>query len=204
MFFNRCSLLQFLFFGDALLWSLVSLVAFGVMVFLVERNNGVGATALAAVVLAALQLMTPLDPLHAFLAHPVVSAGAVIAYFLIGVGWGVVKWWAFCTALRDGYAELRADYMQRNGWAESDLNDTRRRDMVSTLRRQFEFNLPPQIRQHKARTITWMVYWPMSLLWTALNDPIRRLYNWAYNVISDVLQSISGRAFAKFSGDFTK
>jgi len=53
----------------------------------------------------------------------------------------------------------------------------------------------PLVRNHKGRVIAWMSYWPWSLFWTILNDPIRRLMRRIYYRIKGILQGISDRVF---------
>jgi hypothetical protein len=47
--------------------------------------------------------------------------------------------------------------------------------------------------------MTWMSFWPMSLLWTLLNDPIRKLFTEIYTRISGTLQKIADREYEKFA-----
>jgi len=53
----------------------------------------------------------------------------------------------------------------------------------------------PLVRNHKGRIIAWMSYWPWSLFWTILNDPIRRLFRRIYYKIKSFLQGISEKVF---------
>ena len=73
-------------------------------------------------------------------------------------------------------------------------------------RTQIEFGygveMPLQVRKHKSRVITWMVYWPVTLFWLVLHDPIRRFCNFAFRSISDLLTRISNRAMASVNADF--
>jgi hypothetical protein len=54
----------------------------------------------------------------------------------------------------------------------------------------------PQAKNEKARITRWMSFWPMSALWTLINDPIRRAFEEIYHLISKALQEISDAAFA--------
>ncbi len=55
--------------------------------------------------------------------------------------------------------------------------------------------LPPMVRFNKTKILTWMIYWPWSAIWTVINDPIKRIFKFIYNVVQDYLQSISNRIF---------
>jgi len=60
----------------------------------------------------------------------------------------------------------------------------------------------PHPKDHTARITRWMGYWPWSLFWTILNDPIRRICKWMYKRISVVLVSIGARSFDGTEDDF--
>jgi hypothetical protein len=47
-----------------------------------------------------------------------------------------------------------------------------------------------------------MAYWPWSLLWTVLNDPVRKSCRVIYHYIHDYLQEISNNAFRGVEHDF--
>lgn len=47
----------------------------------------------------------------------------------------------------------------------------------------------------QARITAWIVYWPPSLFWTLLNDPIRRIGRLIYEGVADTLKKISDSAW---------
>lgn len=53
----------------------------------------------------------------------------------------------------------------------------------------------PLPENFKARIIAWIAYWPPSLFWTILNDPLRRLGKQIYRSISNTLKKISDKAW---------
>ena len=56
---------------------------------------------------------------------------------------------------------------------------------------------PPRPNDHKSTILTWMTFWPASLAWTMLNDPVRAAFRHIYTWLSRTLQDISNRAFAE-------
>ena len=56
--------------------------------------------------------------------------------------------------------------------------------------------IPPNAKDHKARIIAWMTYWPASMAWTLVNDPIRHTVEFLYSRIGNLLQGMSDRTFA--------
>jgi len=53
----------------------------------------------------------------------------------------------------------------------------------------------PEPEHYKGRIVSWIVYWPPSMFWTLLNDPIRKIGRAIYNWISATLKRISDHAW---------
>lgn len=53
----------------------------------------------------------------------------------------------------------------------------------------------PHPRSYKSRIIAWIAYWPPSLLWTIINDPVRRIAQHIYYAIAGLLSNISDHAW---------
>jgi hypothetical protein len=49
----------------------------------------------------------------------------------------------------------------------------------------------PTPDQYKSRIISWIAYWPPSLCWTLLNDPIRHIGRMIYEGVAGWLKKIS-------------
>lgn len=77
------------------------------------------------------------------------------------------------------------------------------RHMVKDDRRQYgsESLIAPTVDSHSTRIIGWMMYWPFSLIWTLINDPIRWLFTFVYNESKAVFQKISDNIYAKANAE---
>jgi len=53
----------------------------------------------------------------------------------------------------------------------------------------------PTAKEYKSEIIVWMSYWPWSMTWTLLNDPIKRFFNFIYLKFSTLYQKLSDRIF---------
>ncbi len=51
--------------------------------------------------------------------------------------------------------------------------------------------------ENKGRIISWMSYWPLSLVWTFLDQPVKRLFTWIYNRTSKVYERIHAHVFGE-------
>lgn len=103
------------------------------------------------------------------------NPGSVILFFVLyvalGIVWIVVKWWLFLIDARQRIIEGNSTF-----WAS-------------------EF----RPGNHKSRITHWGIYWPFSALWTLINNPMRRLFNYIHYSIEGLLQGISDRVMKSVS-----
>lgn len=61
--------------------------------------------------------------------------------------------------------------------------------------KDIRFVFKPDPRNHVRVILAWMTYWPWSLVWTLINDPIRKAFNMIFRKLSRVFSGISEGAF---------
>lgn len=59
----------------------------------------------------------------------------------------------------------------------------------------------PQASNNKALITTWITHWPVSMIWTLINDPIKKLINHIFEFIKSAFQSISDKMFKSLKAD---
>ena len=156
------------------------------MCWLVEGSeHSVGATVALALVLVILQLFTDVHPFTYILNDPLRAAVIAAAYVAVGIGYLWYKWSSY-TRMAARYIKA---YMAEHPSAASN----------EAARYLGYRSAPLKVNDYRTRIMGWMIYWPLSLAWTLLNDPIRRLYDAIYNCIAKSLQEISNRAFSDIS-----
>lgn len=102
--------------------------------------------------------------------NPKEFMGWILVYLVIGIIWVFIKWGLFLLKLREQAREFE----------------------------QYKDH-PPQVRQYKSKIISWMSYWPFSMIGTFFGDIVRRIYNTIFEIIHDMLQSMSDHMFRKIS-----
>jgi hypothetical protein len=138
--------------------------------------------------------------LNAIRERPLLSLGCLAGYFAAGTMWSICKWWFYVRKLRDKFDEYKRDFLARNNRADAKtIPDDLRILWLNEV--DYNYSLAPSkskpiVAHNKSRIMTWMVYWPWSLVWTMVNDPIKRLFKEIYRVIQGFMQKISDRAFA--------
>lgn len=195
--------------GTFWFWMLLA-AEIALLFMFVEYENGFGATVSVLVFGAALQLMGGVDILGFLYAHPIKVVALVAAYFALGAIWGVVKWWIFCSDKLREYEEFKSEFLKDNGHAGAkvvpeDLRAKFKRCLVDHApwkggcRR--DLSQAPLVKEHKARVLRWMTFWWVSLIWSLINDFVKRLFREIYNRIAAFLQHISDAMFNKAGVD---
>lgn len=190
-------------FGTFWFWML--LVAEIVMLFIfIDNENGVGATISMVVFGALLQWFGNVDIIHYVRANPLFILSCAGAYFALGAVWGVVKWWIFCRDRLEEYEEARDAFLKRNGQTSGT------KVVPPELRKEWKYYLDrnskdiaqtPQVREHKSKIMRWMTFWVVSIVWSFINDFVKRVFRTIYQKLSNFLQRISDNMFGSMKED---
>ncbi len=189
------------------LWFWLLLAAETILLLvLLEWRKGTLATLTFLVTLLLLQSLGDVNLFGYAIAHPwTVVVGAVV-YFVLGTGWAVVKWWFYVRKQRAWYDELRAAFLRLHGLdPRSALPEELQATWQRCLERARKSGRPLEVRplaaRHKAYIVHWMAYWPWSLTWTLLKDPVRQACLTIYHSLAEYLQEMSDRAFRGVEAD---
>lgn len=137
--------------------------------------------------------------------NPGTTALIVLGYFVAGTAWTIAKWYFFVRDKRARFDEAKADYALHpeysHSYAKKDVPAPN--EMIEWVKSHkygsfvdYYTKTPvPSVRSNKSRIMTWMGYWPWSMVWTIINDPIKRAFKAIYNRIHNTLQAISNNAF---------
>ena len=173
---------------------LLGLVAFIVLIFLVELEH-FGFTTMAILgTLAALHFLG----WFSIIAFVQANLGwgllkYVGAYLLAGVAWSGIKWVSFSFAFRDYFRKIKSEYFARPLVTEDGFKE-HLANMTHYLPTRFKGNKlgkVPQFKENKARAFAWTAYWPASVVGTLLNDPVRRIINFVLARLEGTYQKIT-------------
>lgn len=172
-------------------------VAFLSIMISVETERFSITTPATVIAVGVLMWFTGFQPIVWMKANGWTLATWVAIYFAVGVIWGVVKWFFYLVRVRD---DLVA-YRKEKGIPAGDALTEEARDhfIAYFMHGTGSKSIPPKAAQSKARITFWMIYWPFSMPWTLLNEPIKRLFNFLYNRIAGFLQGMSDRLFRDIS-----
>lgn len=111
--------------------------------------------------------------------HPLQTALYVLGYFLAGAVWSVIKWWFRET---DKVRKVREDF-KHNKYTETWEEFIRHRKSDPS--------------SHREDFILWVSFWPLNMLWTLLDDPIRRACRRIVAELQGVYQRITDHVWRK-------
>jgi hypothetical protein len=200
------------------------IVPFLIMGFLVDytldeydyttKNGGYKATAVFLVTLAAWYFFIEPDVASILVwvrTNVVTLLIAAVAYFAIGAVWGVIKWRLYLDDLtsyiRTRLDTFKAKYgislksreekdefaskVRTNVWRTAEVRiDGNNPDYVITF-------TPPHVNGNMDLVLRWMTFWPVSITWTLLNNPVRKIFIWIFRSMSGVMQRMANDQFSK-------
>lgn len=114
--------------------------------------------------------------------HPGNLILLLLGYLLVGTVWSFVKWYQFLLRFKQ-----RIITDERNAYKPP--TDEEILAVVKAKR--------PKAFYHKSDILAWMIYWPLSMIWTLIDDPIKRLFTAIYNKLSGQYERLSERMFSK-------
>jgi predicted transcriptional regulator with HTH domain len=137
----------------------------------------------------------------------------IVGYFAFGLGWSFLKWYAKLSTIARKIKESKKETLNVFGYEDLEAvpknNESKfYNSLVNSLesngikiyrnagnsRAEFMVKIKevfPELKYDKAKIIAWIIYWPFSLVATALNDPIKRFANYLYEAFSGVFEDIS-------------
>ena len=107
--------------------------------------------------------------------HPSLLFLYLLGYIIIGFFYSLIKWKLYISKLAK---DCRSYYTKADGPLKN------RADV-------------PRVRDNSKRIIGWMEFWPVSLIWTVINDPLRRIVEVVFEKTEQLFQNIANKEFEK-------
>lgn len=191
--------------GTTLFWAFC-IVPFLLLCYLVENEKHVGA-AITTIVTAILALMLLDRSAFTWLLDNYLVV--IVGYIAAGILWGGGRWIFYVWRYLDAYRTVRASFLKQTS-AETVTKENKKdfqkalaAESYSLLGQRYDLTLEkPRALDNKARIIFWMTYWPASMVWTFLNDPVQRLFRFIFRRLVGVFDGISDFMFRKYASDF--
>jgi len=206
-------------------WLLVA-AASGVIFYCLDNEKGIAATVTAVVAVVAMVVLGDGKLPSYVLENPGHLVGFILAYFAAGGLWSLAKWYLFASKKRDTYEDVKRKFLLERGVQTAEvpehhkadfrdhlLGDSDWSDEISVLEKQPDgsvnrirktvLKIKPIAWEHKTRIITWMTYWPWSLLWSLLDDIVRNVFRRIQRYLEGLMDWIASLVFKGTDQDFT-
>jgi hypothetical protein len=148
-----------------------------------------------------LQLFTDIKPLSYLIEHPFFSVIAPVVYLILGPAWIRIKWGSFTSDIARKVNDWKLLHKDEKFDDEGRRNDRNGEVRPNNLHKAAAVylslkSIPLKVGDYKGLLFGWLFFWPVSLAWTVLNDPLRRIFNFIYDRCAVMLQEVSDKAFA--------
>lgn len=118
-----------------------------------------------------------------YTSHHILQVILYIAiYTALGVIWSFYKWYLLLLKAKIKYDKKVLD-----------LDETVSED--KGYMKTFKEVNTPKASKNKDRIISWMIYWPLSIIGYILSDPISKFFNWIYSKVSGGYDRMTARVF---------
>ena len=131
-----------------------------------------------------------------------------VGYIVVGIVWSFIKWNEKVKEVFRRFKGIKDKFVKNSGI----ITDNNFRDFIDKLSYKFKDSdgtnttfgsaktmddiakkITPVGLEYKSLIISWISYWPLSVIGTLLNNPFRRLFEWIYNSLSGFYDNIANK-----------
>lgn len=155
-----------------------------------------------------------------------VWAAVAVGYFVIGAIWSMVKWYFLNRDIRDIYVETRDQFIAKNSitvpfpYSKLDIENSTEPEAFEKQNRDFRDSvygamphrgyasapvmtreeivnaMMPKAERMKSRIIRWILFWPTSVVWALINNPVYHIGQWIYKSVRGQMGKITAAMFS--------
>ena len=146
--------------------------------------------------------------------HPLQTIGFIVMYLVMGGVWSFVKWFVYVKSIFTKFSDIKKSFRKKYGIDDSNVelhNNWGKftRMLGSTFKYadnsgyisfigvgnmyQIQQKIKPLSSEKKSVIISWITYWPVSMISTLLNNPFRKLFEFIYNNLSGFYDRITNK-----------
>ena len=167
--------------GISLVWYVLFEIA--LLFILVINECETAATASLFIFGLIVHFFTKLNVLQFFRENGTFILELAAIYIGAGLAWSVAKWYFFVRDKRAEYDAIVEEFKKGD-----------KKDFKWQVERRVG-EIPPRAVRHKREIVSWISYWPISVVWTLLDDFLKKLFHRIYDLFAGVFQRISNAQF---------
>lgn len=177
-------------------WALV-LVEISLLTWFVEEEWGL-ASVLSLLIFVVLLWWLADVPVWAWLKENPLTLLKYAGYYIaIGVLWTFCKYYFALKKLRGKVKKAK------EAWQQMQLDKESRQHPAfeDVLRNHLGYNDKSKFENTIEKLVIWASFWPTSMIWTILNDPVRRLFKY---IIHDIFIGFYRKMYDQMVGNMLK
>jgi len=182
--------LSFFLLGAFGWWCLTILFVFYVFLCIEKEINLFWPILALVIYVLFSQFIAGADIVNFAVKHPMQMLLYILGYFVTGFIWSFIKWWLHVNSIADKYKERKRKY-------EALKEPKTESNFQSWERKNYSYkNLEkPKVSQSKKKITLWIMYWPISMIWSLLDDFVKKTIQHLVIKFQKLYQSIVDRAF---------
>lgn len=193
--------------GGIMFWVIV--IAELVLLFIgTKKNNSVFCLISIGVFLLFLNFMAKVNLITFVTEKPLAVGLIALVYIFFGCFWAMFKWYLFCKNKINQYDEVFERFLDKCKLdPETKILNDEEKKLFNEYLLDNRYYLPsnlgikPRIRDNKNEAITWLAFWPISVIIYLLSDLVvdvfTNLYKNVYKNIEGTLQGIADSLWVK-------
>ena len=200
--------MEFFLFGTIWFWIASAVIIIG-LITSVCKDSGVMSTVFSIGGLLFLQYVAKIDIIGYVNHHPLISAGIVGGYVVIGVVWMIIKWQLLLKSISYAYSTIREEWYEGAKLMPMFSGQTKEQVMLSFAKEGVAHaqrlsakygvkRVPLRVRDEYPTLFFWAFYWPVSVAITLLHDSVRKLFRFIITRLSGMMQIMSDKEFNKY------
>lgn len=206
------SLIEAVTIGTMGFWIMISVISF-FMVYFLEFRKSVLATLTFIGTLFVLYHLMGIN-VSWFVHHlPRVTLFAFLYTCVVGVTWAIFKWWRKVENLAQKCKEVKYEFLKNHRITDGVISPDKMEDWDNFVHSRLHLELrelktdstgiiPPHPNDFKEDIYLWIFFWPWSMFWFVIDEPVRKLGCSLYRRIRGSLVAISEHAFRDIKSDF--
>lgn len=167
------------------------------IIALIENKHEIWSLLVLLAGFSALEKYSGIHFIPFIIANPLIFVGMIAGYLVVGTIWGVLKWYLFLKKTKQCYNEVKDKYKKDEQFAnmtEDEQNRTMSADLCESIGSNWRIDIRPKVELHKAAIMSWITYWPISIIWTCVGDGFYHLGRIVRDIYKNIATSLQRMA----------
>lgn len=158
-------------------WGLI-ILEFCLLTWFVECEWGLASLASIAIFLFCLWWLADIEVWAWIKENPGKLAKYIGIYIVIGLAYSFIKYYFILNDMKKYVKELRVKWDSMSKSQQSNDLPVHITDFKGYVQHKSSYGRSTSFEGSAKKLSFWAAFWPTSLIWTMLNDPIRKFFNW--------------------------